>query len=451
MSCGWRAYAGVPGSRGGGIRGLDGVDRVALIDEMQAVRGWIDAREAELLALIHADRDDVNAGARDITQLCQQEANVGFGEAKRRALRATWIAELPGVGEGLSSGLLGTAHVDEICLLAERLPSEDLASLSDQLDHLVTEIAPRTPVPARKQLVEFEAELCHDDGESRLERQRRSNRFGMPKLPDGAVGLSGQLDPEFAEYVRNAVDAKVAEMWRRERLGRDQLEPPNRVLTSEQGRAAALVELVRAGASAAPWGRSRAEIIVHIDFKTLLGELSANPITRLGSGAAIPVADARRLACDAGIIPAVLGSPSQPLDVGRISRLATSAQRAALRAVHDTCCIAGCDVAFDYCEIHHISWWRLGGRTDLDNLVPVCSKHHHLIHNDRWHLTVDSERIGRLSRRSVTEPVPPAEPETPAPHQKTKGAEPSGRPPPRDPPAPPPPVLVAAHVTPMRC
>ena len=384
---------------------LDGPLRVELIGRVQAVRNWIDAREAELLAVIHAERDDVNAGARDVSQLCQQQANVGFGEAKRRELRSTWIRELPALGDALASGVLGTVQVDELCLLAERLPAPHRPALRERLDELIVEIAPLTPVRVRKRLSSFEADFDDDDGESRLERQRRSNRLRMPKRPDGAVGLSGQLDPVSAEYVRAAVDAKVAEMWRRERSGRAELDPPDRVMTSDERRAAALVELVRAGAAASPGTAGRAEIIVHIDYQTLLGELSLHGLVKLGSGATIPAAEARQLACGAEILPVVLGGPSQPLDVGRVSRLATSAQRAALRAVHDTCCIAGCDVPFDYCEIHHIDWWRLGGRTDLDNLVPVCSKHHHLIHDHAWQLTVDEQRVCRLVKRGA-DPAP---------------------------------------------
>ncbi len=381
------------------LEAMAGPSRVALLERLETTRNWMNAREAELLRLVERGRNHVDAGARDITQLVQQQARVGFGEAKRRALRATWSVELTDVMESVAGGELPTAHADEIFLLADRLPAEHRSALRHRLVELIGEIAPLTPFRARRHLAEFEREFDDDDGDSRLERQRRSNRFAMPKRPGGAVGLSGELDPVSAEYVRNAVHAKIEEMWRRERRGRDALPVPEGVLTNDQRRAAALVELVRAGAAAAPGSAGRAEIIVQIDHQTLLGQLSASPIARLGGGETIPASEARRLACDAGILPVVLGGPSQPLDVGRVSRLATSAQRAALRAVHESCCITGCDVPFDYCEIHHITWWRHGGASDLDNLVPVCSKHHHLIHHERWQLTVDAERVGRLTHR----------------------------------------------------
>jgi hypothetical protein len=176
------------------------------------------------------------------------------------------------------------------------------------------------------------------------------------------------------------------------------MAPPGEVLRNEQRRAAALVALVRAGAAADPVIGGRADVAVVIDHQTLLGQLAAAPTVHLGDGTPIPADEARRLACGARIIPTVLGSPSRPLDVGRATRLATDAQRAALRAVHLTCCIHNCDVGFDHCEIHHIDWWRNGGPTDLDNLVPLCGKHHHLVHDTAWDLVVDADRAGSLER-----------------------------------------------------
>ena len=77
------------------------------------------------------------------------------------------------------------------------------------------------------------------------------------------------------------------------------------------------------------------------------------------------------------------------LDVGRTRRLATRAQRRALRVMHPTCAIPGCQVPFDRCQPHHIHWWRHGGTTDLDNLVPLCARDHHRVHDHGWQLHLD--------------------------------------------------------------
>ena len=79
----------------------------------------------------------------------------------------------------------------------------------------------------------------------------------------------------------------------------------------------------------------------------------------------------------------VLYAPGE-LDLGRSTRLANRPQRRALRGLYRGCAIPGCTVSYDRCKLHHIVWWRHGGRTDLDNLLPVCSKHHGKIHHDNW-------------------------------------------------------------------
>ncbi|MFM8529669.1 MAG: HNH endonuclease signature motif containing protein [Ilumatobacteraceae bacterium] len=79
----------------------------------------------------------------------------------------------------------------------------------------------------------------------------------------------------------------------------------------------------------------------------------------------------------------VLDGRSVPIDVGRAKRLATAHQRQALEAVHTTCAVPECDVRFDRCHIHHIHHWEHGGTTDLANMIPLCSKHHHAVHEGK--------------------------------------------------------------------
>jgi hypothetical protein len=87
----------------------------------------------------------------------------------------------------------------------------------------------------------------------------------------------------------------------------------------------------------------------------------------------------------------VVSAPGQ-LDLGRTTRLANRAQRRALRALYRGCGVPGCDVSFDRCKIHHVQWWRHGGSTDLANLLPLCHRHHHLVHDRGWHLQLGPHR-----------------------------------------------------------
>jgi hypothetical protein len=132
-------------------------------------------------------------------------------------------------------------------------------------------------------------------------------------------------------------------------------------------------------------GGNGCEVLVTIDLDTLLAGIGA---ARLDTGVAITAAEARRIACGAGIVPAVLGGDSQPLDLGRSRRLHTRTQRRALALLHDTCAVAGCHRPFAWCEIHHHRLsWRGGGPTDLDNGLPLCGHHHHRrAHDTRFDL-----------------------------------------------------------------
>ena len=79
----------------------------------------------------------------------------------------------------------------------------------------------------------------------------------------------------------------------------------------------------------------------------------------------------------------VLYAPGE-LDLGRTTRLANRAQRRALRALYPACAIPGCETRFERCKIHHVEWWRHGGRTDLENLLPLCVHHHAQVHHNGW-------------------------------------------------------------------
>ena len=138
-------------------------------------------------------------------------------------------------------------------------------------------------------------------------------------------------------------------------------------------------------------GGDATSVIVTIPLAALLAELAAADIIGAGlvpgddlTGDRITAAQARRLACTAKIIPAVLGGDSLPLDLGRSRRLFSPAQRKAM-AVRDTTCRAeGCDMPADWCEAHHLHPWEEGGRTDIDDGVLLCSHHHHRIHDARY-------------------------------------------------------------------
>lgn len=110
-------------------------------------------------------------------------------------------------------------------------------------------------------------------------------------------------------------------------------------------------------------------------------------------GEPLSAGDARRLACDAGIIPIVLGAESEPLDVGREHRLVTPGLRRALIARDGGCVILGCGAPPGHCDAHHVIHWADGGPTAITNLALVCPPHHRAIHRGTWHLSCTFGRV----------------------------------------------------------
>lgn len=133
-----------------------------------------------------------------------------------------------------------------------------------------------------------------------------------------------------------------------------------------------------------------------LELEALLAGLGT---ARLDTGTRITAADARRLACEAGLVPAVLGSDSVPLDLGREARLHDRHQRRALAVVHETRAIDGCERPFAWCEVHHPHPWAGGGKTDLVNALPLCGYHHRRVHDDRFSLRSHGHGGWRLCPR----------------------------------------------------
>jgi Domain of unknown function (DUF222) len=106
------------------------------------------------------------------------------------------------------------------------------------------------------------------------------------------------------------------------------------------------------------------------------------------TGVPISVGWARRLACDATIIPLVLGANSEPLDVGRATKAVPAALRRALIARDKGCAFPGCRRPPRWCDAHHLQHWLDGGPTALHNLVLLCDYHHHVIHHDGWSVAI---------------------------------------------------------------
>lgn len=121
----------------------------------------------------------------------------------------------------------------------------------------------------------------------------------------------------------------------------------------------------------------------------------AGPVTTGGgptsNGVALPRCDSDVFLCDC-VIHRVLRAGGTVLDYGRSTRSVPANLFRAVAARDGGCRFPHCTRPVAWCDAHHIRWWRNHGHTTLDNLILLCSYHHHLIHREPW--TIQLEPTG---------------------------------------------------------
>jgi hypothetical protein len=249
-----------------------------------------------------------------------------------------------------------------------------------EIDRELADRHERDQLEEEEQRAEVETWLSlHDNGDGTF-----SGRFVIPEL-------QGQL-------LRTALERLSAPRRHgRNRAGQpvvDETLPGSGELNWTERLGAAFCELLEHLPSEGH-GPVGATLLVGIGYQHLLDGLGS---ARLDTGVHISPGQARRLACEAGIVPVVLGGASEPLDVARALRLHTTAMRRALSHRHDSCAAEGCERPFAWCEIHHPHAWSDGGHTSLDNALPLCGHHHRRAHDARYtvrHLDTGELRFRR--------------------------------------------------------
>jgi hypothetical protein len=307
--------------------------------------------------------------------------------SKRRAeqisRRAETLGDLPEVSQQLGKGRIGTEHADALCNVASRLDEQDRDALLSLDAELAQAASASTPQQFRRFVDRIADQLAADRGLERAARQRMAMSLSKGINDEsGMYWLRAEFDPETGARLFRAIDAETAAIAKRTS------DSPATDVNRPRMAAQALVDLATsANRSHRP---GTVELLALVDLATLTSGLRENSVCELDDGTIVPVATMRRLACDAHILPVVLNGDGVALDVGRSRRLATADQRRALRAMYRTCGIGDCDVPFERCEIHHLEHWGAHqGPTDLDKLIPSCSRHHHLVHEGGWQLALD--------------------------------------------------------------
>ena len=228
------------------------------------------------------------------------------------------------------------------------------------------------------------AELADED------RAMRAGR-AFTKIGEtaGFTDYQLRLDPEAAAVVEAAIDP-LARPRPDLDVGGGEKDDPRLPATR---RADALLEIVGRGV-AAPEGVTRTprtQLVVTMSVEALLEQVRGAGLA--DTDAVLSPATVRRLACEAGIIPMVLGARSQVLDQGYAERYFTPAQRRALTRRDGCCTFPGCTIPPQWCDAHHVTHWADEGPTDLSNGALLCGRHHTVVHEREMIATITTTGV----------------------------------------------------------
>lgn len=369
-----------------------------------AVSSAVDQLQALRLRLLAAS-DDVaaEAGARDAGAWLAHRTRGDRREQQRDLRLATALTERwQRLGSGLADGSVNLTQARVIAHaldeLPEDVPAEVLTSAEAQLVEYAADFGPSELRVLGRRILDVVAPEVGEAAEARAledEERRAAERttFTLTPCGDGTTRVQGRLPDAAAHRLATYLDAFTSP-----RRGRsDHGEAPGPV-ERRRGRAfCALLEHLDPGALPAHGGDATT-VMVTMTLDQLRTELATAGVVS-SDDLRISAGEARRLACTAGIIPVVLGSTSEVLDLGRTSRLFSRAQRKALRIRDKRCRARGCTVPATWCEAHHLDPWALGGATDLDQGVLLCSFHHHRAHDPTYEASRGADGDVELRRR----------------------------------------------------
>ncbi|MDN4160554.1 HNH endonuclease signature motif containing protein [Nocardioides abyssi] len=367
----------------------------ATLVEATRLRAQVEALELRLAA--EADRRGIGdkVGATDTASWWSHETRQDRPATKRRMRLAESLDRHAPTSAALAEGAISVDHArvitDCIDKLPDDLPDPTIPERAER--HLLNEALDRDPktlaVLAKHVLTVIAPEIGEERDARALEREEREARANawLTMCPDGKGSVRGKfsIPTLHGEMLKKMLLAFAAPKHQAAVKGEEATEVLERRPSPERMGDAFCELLERLPADKLPkLGGLNASVVVLIDYTDLTSETGR---ATLESGAPITASLARRMACEAGLLPAVLGGKSELLDLGRTARLFSGAQRRGLAITQQTCTATGCDWPAHLCHAHHDDSWLHGGRTDLANGRLLCPRHHARIHDPRFETT----------------------------------------------------------------
>ncbi|OXM59908.1 HNH endonuclease signature motif containing protein [Amycolatopsis vastitatis] len=372
-------------------------DAVALADRIGALFACIRSAEAELGALlVEIEQRGVLElfGYRSVPRLLEHLADVPKSSAERMVKRARAVnpglsldgTPIPAVaaatGVVARSGQLSNPMIDVIAGVLQDIPPEHREGAERHLLTFAAEAGHRQVAALGARIL---AHLDPDGAEpDDTEPATPTRELSLRRKRTGIWEINGKLDDETGARASALLDSLAQRRPAGE--GPDLRSPQERYGDAFSD----AIDLALNTPDLPMQAGDRAHVMVAVsltDLKTGIGT------ALLGDTGTISAAEARLHACDCMIIPAVLGTRSEPLDVGRLRRLVPRAIRHALYLRDRGCAFPGCHRPPRHCHGHHIRHWADGGPTELGNLVLMCAHHHRLLHRSGWEVRIAADGL----------------------------------------------------------
>jgi hypothetical protein len=319
--------------------------------------------------------------------------NLGTQLAPRRTLTGEALpGRHPLVEAALDEGRIGAdaarIFVETLTHIEPHTTPQELAAAEEFLVSRCGELS----IPQLARLGREMRDYWDPDGAApREEALRAKSGLRILKMRNGMVRYIIDAHPEAAGWINTAIDARTAP--RREvRFSDEDESPVDEALEDTrplpQRRLDAVVSMARDSIRHDDGDMSGTPVVLLVTTTHEALATGVGTATIFGVDEPISAATARRLACEAKIVPVVLGGESQPLDLGQGRRLFSEYQRYAMAIRDGGCGWPGCQVPPSQCEAAHLEAWDQAGRphgpTDIGNGMLLCPFHHRRLDNDGW-------------------------------------------------------------------
>jgi hypothetical protein len=380
---------------------LDGIDRQRAADGLRAIdslSAWCEAQRARWTAVLAVECEAPEVVVAEVSRCSTREAD-------RLVDRAATLGTMPRFADALADGQIAAGHVDALTRGLASLDNDAqrarLAEVAGQLEQAAKVMTPDDFAKRVRREVQRIQVADGDDPQARLARQRKAARLrSWVDRESGMWCLAGRFDPLTGFTIHNQLQDTVNALFRERQPADAPVDPGER---QDHLRALAFVQLMASLAESEPQAppvrlRRHGSVSGVVVIDTAQLQSDGTPSVDWGIPIEVPLPVLAQLAgqrVDYQVVLVcngiVLHAPGV-LNLGRSTRIANRAQRRALHALYRTCAVPGCTVDYRCCKLHHINWWRYGGHTDLDNLIPLCERHHHAVHDRGWTIALGARR-----------------------------------------------------------